>query len=401
MVPRRNEGQRLRVANVVPKARKHLSDKDALMRCERLRRLSQVIVSELDLERILQTVTDFAREECGAQYGAFFHNVEDTAEVHQRFTLSGAPRDAFERLGLPGRTPLLEQTFEGARVVRSDDVRTDPRYGGNPPYYGVPEGHPPVVSYLAVPVVSRANTVLGALLFAHAEPDKFDEDCERFIASIAAHAAIAIENAHLHRRAQLELEQRGRAEARLEMLLDEVKHRYKNAVVTIQAIAAQTFPEAHPDSNVRFAARLSALGKALDLLTARDWDRVAVEDIVARALAPFDPGDRFATSGADASLGSDSSLLLALALHELATNAVKYGALSNGTGRVSVAWDYADIERTRLRICWRESDGPPVAPPAKKGFGTGLIERALGGLQGAATIQFAPEGVVCTFEAPV
>jgi two-component sensor histidine kinase len=385
-----------------PARRKAGVDRDALRRCERLHRLSHVIASDLDLERIVQKVTDVATEECGAEFGAFFYNVaNERGEAYQLYTLSGAPRAAFEHFGLPRNTPVFDPTFRGKGIVRSDDIRNDPRYGKNPPYNGMPEGHLPVVSYLAVPVVSRSTKVLGGLFFAHSEPGKFDAQCEEFISGIAAHAAVAIDNAHLHRQAQLEIEQRRRAEARLELLLSEVKHRYKNAVVTIQSIATQTFKDANSEAHERFGARLSALGKALDLLTTRDWDRAAASDVVIRALAPFDSGQRSNATGVDASLGSDNSLILALALHELATNAVKYGAWSNADGRVAVSWEFADLEKTRLRIRWQEMDGPPVTSPAKSGFGTTLIERVLGRSQGGAKFEFAPEGVRCTFEVPL
>lgn len=373
-----------------------------MSRCERLHRLSRVIASDLDLERIIQTVTDVATEECGAQYGAFFYNVEGENGDHYRlFTLSGAPREAFEGFGLPRNTAIFEPTFRGTSVVRCDDIRADPRYGKNAPYFGVPVGHLPVVSYLAAPVVSRSRQVLGGLFFAHAQPGMFDAECEAAIVGIAAHAAVAIDNARLHREAQIEIEQRRRAEERMELLLGEIKHRYKNAVATIQAIATQSFKGAGPEAHNRFGARLHALGKALDLLTTRDWDRVAVADAVSRALAPFDGGESLIASGVDATLGSDSSLVLALALHELATNAAKYGALSNRSGKVHVTWEFANPSATRLRFYWREVDGPPVTPPVKNGFGTTLIERALGGSKGAANIEFAPDGVRCTFEVPL
>jgi GAF domain-containing protein len=100
----------------------------ALRRCERLNHLSQFISSDLDLERIVQTVTDVATEECGADFGAFFYNVsEDSGEGYRLFTLSGAPREAFEGFGLPRNTPVFEHTFRGMGVLRSDDIRADPR----------------------------------------------------------------------------------------------------------------------------------------------------------------------------------------------------------------------------------------------------------------------------------
>ncbi len=343
-----------------------------------------------------------ATEECGADYGAFFYNVEGENGEHFRlFTLSGAQREAFQSFGLPRNTAIFEPTFRGSGVVRSDDIRQDPRYGKNAPHYGLPAGHLPVVSYLAVPVISRSRRVLGGLFFAHSEAGVFDEECEETIVGIAAHAAVAIDNAHLHREAQIEIEQRRQAESRTELLLGEIKHRYKNAVATIQSIANQTYKDASAETHKRFGERLSALGKALDLLTTRDWDRVAVADAVCRALAPFHSEDRLVCSGSEATLGSDNSLVLALALHELATNAAKYGALSNQNGKVFVSWEFADPDASRMRFCWREVGGPSVCPPRKSGFGTTLIERALGRSQGTGKIEFAPEGVRCVFEIPL
>ncbi|MGE0664605.1 MAG: sensor histidine kinase [Hyphomonadaceae bacterium] len=185
------------------------------------------------------------------------------------------------------------------------------------------------------------------------------------------------------------------------MLLREVKHRYKNAVTTIQAIATQTFHQADKGAHQAFSARLGALAKALDLLTTRDWERVSMDEIVRRTLAPFEHQDRFEISGPEASLSADNSLVLALALHELATNAVKYGALSNGAGQVHLSWDIVEADQRRVRICWRETGGPPVSPPQRTGFGMVLIERALGGAQRGTSIDFASEGLTCVFEIPL
>jgi two-component sensor histidine kinase len=374
----------------------------ALRRCERLNHLSHVISSDLDLERIVQTVTDIATEECGAQFGAFFYNVsEDSGEGYQLFTLSGAPREAFEGFGLPRNTLVFEHTFRGMGIVRSDDIRADPRYGKSAPHHGMPAGHLPVVSYLAVPVISRSREVLGGLFFGHGEPGVFTDDAEALVSGIAAHAAIAIDNARLHQDARREIERRTRAEEGLELLLREVKHRYKNAVTTIQAIATQTFHQSDKNAHQIFSARLGALAKALDLLTTRDWERVQMDEVVRRTLAPFDHEERFEITGPEASLSADNSLVLALALHELATNAIKYGALSNGAGRVYLSWDIIEAEQRRLRISWRETGGPPVSPPNRTGFGTVLIERALGGAQGGTNIVFAAEGISCAFEIPL
>ncbi|WP_162146105.1 PAS domain S-box protein [Inquilinus limosus] len=182
-------------------------------RLETLNRVAHSIARDLDLERIVQTVTDAATELSGARFGAFFHNVTDEqGERYQLYTLSGASREAFETLGLPRNTALFEPTFRGAGIVRSDDIRTDPRYGWNVPHFGAPKGHLPVVSYLAVPVVSRTGAVHGGLFFGHDRPGVFTAEAEGLVAAIASHAAVAIDNARLLQAARVEAEERTRGE---------------------------------------------------------------------------------------------------------------------------------------------------------------------------------------------
>jgi PAS domain S-box-containing protein len=170
------------------------------------------IAAEIELERIVQLVTDAGVELTGAQFGAFFYNVIDAdGESLTLYTLSGAPREAFERFGHPRATAVFEPTFKGEGVVRSDDITADPRYGKNPPNRGMPKHHLPVRSYLAVPVISRSGEVIGGLFFGHAQPGKFGEDTERLMVGIAGQTAVAIDNARLFgaaQRANQTLEQR-------------------------------------------------------------------------------------------------------------------------------------------------------------------------------------------------
>jgi PAS domain S-box-containing protein len=172
-------------------------------RLETVSRIGAMIAAELDLQRLVQAVTDAGVELTGAAFGAFFYNVlHASGESYMLYTLSGAPREAFERFPMPRNTAVFEPTFRGTGVVRSDDILADPRYGKNPPYSGMPEGHLPVRSYLAVPVVSRSGEVLGGLFFGHPEPGVFAERDERVIVGVAAQAAIAIDNARLYQAAQ-------------------------------------------------------------------------------------------------------------------------------------------------------------------------------------------------------
>jgi PAS domain S-box-containing protein len=371
-------------------------------RLDVLNKAAQLISGDLDITRIVQTVTDLARDLSGAKFAAFFYNVVDAAgERYVLYTLSGAPRSAFADFGLPRNTEVFDPTFRGEGVVRSDDIRKDARYGKNAPHFGMPKGHLPVVSYLAAPVISRSGEVLGGLFFGHEDAGVFTEEAEALVTGLAAHAAIAFDNARLHQSAQHEIERRRRAEEAQDLLLNEVKHRAKNTIATIQAMAQQTFRSAAREEQAAFAARVKAMSEALDLLTNRDWDRASIEDIVKRAIAPFEEAHRrrFAIAGPAASLSSDTALALALALHELATNAIKYGALASEEGAIAVQWTVGGD--AKLRLVWRESGGRPVAQPTKVGFGTLLIERTLGGGGKSARMEFAPDGVVCTLEIAV
>ena len=170
------------------------------------------VARERDLDKIVQIVTDAGVELTGAQFGAFFYNVV-TADggSYMLYSLSGAPRSAFESFPMPRSTAVFEPTFKGVGVVRSDDILQDPRYGKNAPRKGMPEGHLPVRSYLAVPVISRTGEVLGGLFFGHAETGKFQAEHEAALLGIAGHAATAIDNAQLLTRLEAlnaELEQR-------------------------------------------------------------------------------------------------------------------------------------------------------------------------------------------------
>ena len=183
---------------------------------ETLNGVCQTLSAELDLERIVQTATDAATELCGAAFGAFFYNVQEKGqEAYWLYTLSGVSRDLFARFPMPRATAVFSPTFNGEGVVRSADIRADPRYGHNSPYTGMPSGHLPVCSYLAVPVVSRDGSVVGGLFFGHPQPGIFTERSERLVVGVAAQAAIAIDNARLYQGVQQELSARTAAEGAL------------------------------------------------------------------------------------------------------------------------------------------------------------------------------------------
>lgn len=168
-------------------------------RLEILNSIGQVISAELDIQSILQKVTDSTTQLCGAQFGAFFHNlVNEQGESYMLFTLSGAPREAFEKFGMPRNTAVFHPTFSGEGTVRVDDITKDPRYGKNAPHFGKPAGHLPVVSYLAVPVRGKSGEVIGGLFFGHEQPARFTKEHEQLVLAVAAQAAVALDNAKLY-----------------------------------------------------------------------------------------------------------------------------------------------------------------------------------------------------------
>lgn len=168
---------------------------------ERLSEVGRTISADLDVQKIVQTVTDVATELSGAQFGAFFYNtVNEAGESFMLYALSGVPREHFEKFPMPRNTAIFAPTFNGEETVLLDDVTKDPRYGHNRPYHGLPAGHLPVVSYLAVPVVSRRGEVLGGLFFGHSRAGVFTPQSAQVVEGLAAQAAIALDNASLYQR---------------------------------------------------------------------------------------------------------------------------------------------------------------------------------------------------------
>jgi PAS domain S-box-containing protein len=200
----------------------------------------------------------------------------------------------------------------------------------------------------------------------------------------------------------LDITARRQAEEHLRLLVHELNHRVKNTLATVQSIAAQSLKGATTthEAKAAFEARLMALSRAHNILTRQNWEGASLRSLVLEILDPYSArwSDRFRIEGPDIWIGSGNAVPIAMGLHELATNAVKYGALTVETGRVDLSWSVeTENARTIGRLVWAESGGPPVSPPTRKGFGTRLIERGLAAdLRGEAHIDYRPEGLVCT-----
>ncbi len=198
--------------------------------------------------------------------------------------------------------------------------------------------------------------------------------------------------------------ERERSDEQRQLLINELNHRVKNTLATVQSIALQTMRGAVSMAEARDALsdRLVALAKVHDVLTSESWEGAELRDIVAGATGPHGGAERFVTAGPPVWLTPSLSLSLSLALHELATNAAKYGALSTGNGSVTVSWNVAgEGDMSRLTLRWAEQGGPPVQPPIRQGFGSRLIRSLSADIDATAAIDYRPDGVVCTIEAPL
>jgi two-component sensor histidine kinase len=263
---------------------------------------------------------------------------------------------------------------------------------------------------LVLPLATSADAAPRGVLILAANPyrRRDDDSFENFAALVArqiALAAIAIEAYEVEReRAKsadslaLEIEHRRRIERHQNLLLDELNHRVKNTLATVQAMAMQTLRGVDLPARDAFLARLFALSSQHDLLTLDNWEGASFEGVVRRALRPWreDAHPRFTVGGPAVHLDPKQALALGMAFHELATNAAKYGAFSNDTGTVHVRWT---VEPGLLKLCWEECGGPAVGEPQRRGFGLRLVEYGLAReISGHVSLDFRPEGLLCEWD---
>jgi len=267
----------------------------------------------------------------------------------------------------------------------------------------------PPADAVMLPLTTGADAAPRGVLVLAANPYRRqnDDSFDNFAALVARQIASAVVNMEAleaeRGRAKsadtlaLEIEHRRRIERHQNLLLDELNHRVKNTLATVQAMAMQTLKGVDAVARDTFLARLFALSSQHDLLTLDNWEGASFEGVVRRALRPWRQEDntRFTVEGPAVHLDPKRALALGMGFHELATNAAKYGALSNGEGRVRVTWTI-DPDGQWLRLRWEERGGPRIEAPEKRGFGLRLIEHGLGReLGGVVKLDFAAEGFSC------
>jgi two-component sensor histidine kinase len=191
----------------------------------------------------------------------------------------------------------------------------------------------------------------------------------------------------------------------LNLINEELKHRVKNTLAVLGAVASQTFRDVSSKADLeKYQGRLAAFGRAHDLLTAANWAAAPLQEVISTALSPYRTGEgRIAVSGPPLVVKSRQALALSLAIHELATNALKYGALSVTSGRVSITWSSEDhASESQFVFIWQEFGGPPVSEPAGVGFGSRLISRVLkDDFRGSVEVSYGSTGLICRLTAPL
>jgi two-component sensor histidine kinase len=200
--------------------------------------------------------------------------------------------------------------------------------------------------------------------------------------------------------ASRDLTERKHAEELQRLMIDELRHRINNTLSKVQAIVDQTLKTSHDLESAREALsrRICSMAKAHDLLTSRSWTGAALTDVVMQALDAFDPA-QLVTEGPEVELSASQALAFGMILHELATNAAKYGALSVTSGQVAVQWS---VGEDKVQLRWMESGGPPVNPPSRHGFGSRLLARIVASdLSGELALDYEPSGLRCSITAPL
>lgn len=369
---------------------------------EVLNRTGSVLAAELDLDQIIESVVDAGIELTEAEFGTFFCGASRGGKEHYgKFAPEGL-REAFSVLNVRA---LCAPAFQEGKTVRLDNIAVEQGHDGTPFTLDATPGAPIIRSILAVPVVLRTGDTHGILVFGHERAGMFNRRSERLLAGLTAQAAIALENSRLYRNAQSEIEERKQAQTQQSLLIRELHHRVKNTLATVQAVVGATARSALSidDFYQAFVGRIISLANTHSLLTEAVWQTASLREILEKELRPYNDirGERIALEGPAVDLPSEAAVPIGMAIHELTTNAAKYGALSVPGGRVAISWEAEPAEDgTRLRLVWEERGGPAVSAPTRQGFGSRLLHRVLATqLNAKVETDFHPTGLRVAIDA--
>lgn len=353
------------------------------------KRALELTVADAPLAEVLETLVRTAEEQSGAgMIGSILLLEEDGLHLRHGAApnLPDAYNEAIDGIEIGPHVGSCGTAAHSGQPVYVVDIAADPLWAD---FRDLALSHG-LRACWSTPIRSGRGEILGTFAMYYRQPQHPTAADLELVDVVTRTVGLVLE--------------RKRAEEHLRLLIAELNHRVKNTLATVQSIAAQTFRgnAAEPQARAAFEERLLALSEVHTLLTRENWEGAGLREIAAQALEPYKSrhgdSDRFAIDGHNIRLRPKTALALAMAFHELASNAAKYGALSSETGRVTVDWARAG---DRLCIVWRENGGPPVAPPSRRGFGSRLIERGLAHeLNGTVRLDYRPEGVVCTIDIP-
>jgi two-component sensor histidine kinase len=354
-----------------------------------LQKISTRLIREKDLDALYREIVAAAMTILASDFGSMQLFVPERNELYLLVSVNFHPDSAkfFEWVSCGEATACGMVLQSGERVIVPDIEACEMMAGTKELDHQRKCGMRAVQS---TPLVSRDGESIGMISTHWKAPHAPSEEDLRLLDVLARQAADLIE--------------RTQAEARRMLLVNELNHRVKNTLAIVQAIAQQTFRGADVPEQARddFDGRLQALAAAHNLLTRKQWEAANLDELVKGALTGCGALERTTVDGPPLRFAPNVAVTFAMALHELCTNASKYGALSKPDGRVHVRWVVSEEPRRRFHFEWRECDGPPVIPPASEGFGTRLIERALvRELHGRANLEYEPDGLRFTLDAPL
>jgi two-component sensor histidine kinase len=369
---------------------------------EILNRTGSVLAAELDLDRIIESVVNAGIELTEAQFGAFFCGASQGGKEHYGKFEPASLRDTFAALNI---RDIGAPAFQEGKAIRLDNIAIEQGHDGTPFTLDATSDTPVIRSILAVPVVLRTGETHGILVFGHERAGMFNRRSERLLAGLTAQAAIALENSRLYRNAQSEIEERKQAQTQQSLLIRELHHRVKNTLATVQAVVGATARSALSidDFYQAFVGRIISLANTHSLLTEAVWQTASLREILEKELRPYNDtrGERIVLNGPAVDLPSEAAVPIGMAIHELTTNAAKYGALSIPGGKVAIAWEAEPVEDgTRLKLVWEERGGPGVSAPTRQGFGSRLLHRVLATqLNAKVELDFRPKGLRVAIDA--
>ncbi len=354
---------------------------------DRLAALARYDVMDTPRESDFDDIVQVAAQICGVPM-ALISLVDDRRQWFKAAKGLAAPETARE-------VAFCAHAIQQRGIFQVENAATDARFAENP----LVTGDPNLRFYAGAPLETLEGLPLGTLCVLDTKPGSLTPEQSFALTALSRQVMIQLEL----RRA---LAAAREAEAHRALLAEELQHRVKNTLAMVQAMVGQTLRDAQAPAEVRTAIsdRLVTWSKAHDLLTAADWKGAPLAEVIETSLDGAGvQRARLETQGPAIDLTAKAALALSLALHELATNAIKYGALSNTTGVVSLVWVVEPGQGGEtLRLTWREQGGPPVTPPTRSGFGTRLIQRALpSDLGGEARLDYAPTGLVFTLAMPL